>query len=331
VNRTPALAVALGVFGILLVLAWFWITQPLVIAPRRTGASHGADPARLERDVRRLVENFHPRDFSHPENLARAADLLAAELRSAGAEVREQAFAVGGATYRNVLASFGPPSGEVVVVGAHYDTHGELPGADDNASGVAGVLELARLLAPRDLPVRVELAAYALEELPVFGTREMGSVVHARSLRATGARVRGMICLEMIGFFSKDPTSQRFPIELLGLFYPRQGDFIAVVGRVLDGPFVRRVKRSMRSASELPVYSINAPRSLPGVDLSDHASFWEAGYPAVMVTDTAFYRNERYHTVEDTPDTLDFVAMARVVDGLLQAVLDLGSGLHLPH
>jgi hypothetical protein len=174
----------------------------------------------------------------------------------------------------------------------------------------------------------VELAAYALEELPVFGTREMGSAVHARSLRASGARVRGMICLEMIGFFSKDPKSQRFPIELLGLFYPRQGDFIAVVGRVLDGRLARRVKRSMRSASELPVYSINAPRSLPGVDLSDHASFWEAGYPAVMVTDTAFYRNERYHTEEDTPDTLDFVAMAKVVDGLLQTA---GSGLHLPH
>jgi Zn-dependent M28 family amino/carboxypeptidase len=314
-----ALLLAAGV----VLFGWFWLTQPLLLPARRAAVSAPADPFRLERDVRRLAEDFFPRDFSHPRNLARAADFLALEFRSAGAEVREQTFQAGGRAYRNVLASFGPDSRDLVVVGAHYDTHGELPGADDNASGVAGLLELARLLAALPLPTRVDLVAFSLEELPVFGSRDMGSAVHARSLRASGARVRGMVCLEMIGFFSKDPGSQKFPFELLRLFYPHRGDFIAVVGRVRDGSIVRRVKGSMRSASNLPVYSINAPRSLPGVDLSDHSSYWQAGYPAVMVTDTAFYRNERYHTEEDTPDTLDYVAMAKVVDGVLAAVLDL--------
>ena len=318
-----ALSAALCVLGVLFFFAWFWATQPLVTPPRRAGNSGHARPARLERDVRRLVDEFHPRDFSHPDNLARAASWLAAEFSAAGAQVGEQAFQIGSATYRNVIGSFGPRTRELVVVGAHYDTHGELPGADDNASGVAGLLELARALAESKPATRVELVAYPLEELPVFGTREMGSAVHARSLRDSGARLRAMLCLEMIGTFSSEPNSQEFPNPVLRLFYPNHGDFIAVVGRVRDGFLVRRVKRSMRAGSDLPVHSIAAPRSLPGVDLSDHASYWNLGYRAVMITDTAFYRNDRYHAATDKPETLDYSSMAKVVDGVAQAVRDL--------
>jgi hypothetical protein len=317
------MALALGVLAVVFLLAWFWTTQPLVTPPRSVGNAHRARPARLERDVRRLVEDFHPRDFSHVDNLARAATWVAAELAAAGAEVGEQAFQTGSATYRNVIGSFGPLTRERVVVGAHYDTHGELPGADDNASGVAGLLELARVLPKGDLAIRVDLVAYALEELPVFGTREMGSAVHARSLRDSGVRLRAMLCLEMIGSFSSEPNSQNFPLQLLRLFYPDRGDFIAVVGRVGDGLLVRRVKRSMRAGSDLAVHSIATPRSLPGVDLSDHSSYWNLGYRAVMVTDTAFYRNHRYHAETDTPETLNYSSMAKVVDGVTQAVRDL--------
>jgi hypothetical protein len=135
-----------------------------------------------------------------------------------------------------------------------------------------------------------------------------------------------MLCLEMIGCFSKEASSQQFPLPLLRLFYPRRGNFIAVVGRVRDGPLVRRVKGSMRAGTDLPVHSIDAPRSLPGVDLSDHSSYWDLGYPAVMITDTAFYRNEGYHTEQDTPETLDYSSLAKVVDGVARAVRDLARG-----
>jgi hypothetical protein len=151
----------------------------------------------------------------------------------------------------------------------------------------------------------------------------MGSAVHARSLREQGASVRAMISLEMIGYFSDREGSQRLPSPLLKAVYPTRGDFITVVGKMDQGPLVRTVKRAMRGASTLPVYSINAPRAIPGVDFSDHANYWDAGYDAVMVTDTAFYRNPNYHAHTDTAETLDYVRMAAVVWGVYEAVLAL--------
>ena len=314
--------VTLSFLAALLVGAALWLIQPLAGARKVAGVPI-ADPSRLEACVRRLVAEFSPRDFGHPENLARAAEWIAGEFRAHGAEVSEQVFAIQEVSYRNVVASYGPPTAAVVVVGAHCDTDGELPGADDNASGVAGVLELGRLLSGVKLSMRVELVAYALEEMPVFGTGWMGSDVHARSVVESGRAVRGMLCLEMIGCFTDEARSQRFPFPLLRLFYPGRGNFVAVVGNVGGVALVRRVKRSMRSAGALPVYSINAPALVPGVDLSDHSSYWREGLPAVMITDTAFYRNDRYHTADDTPETLDYERMAKVVDGVFGAVLDL--------
>jgi Zn-dependent M28 family amino/carboxypeptidase len=202
---------------------------------------------------------------------------------------------------------------------------GPFPGADDNASGVAGLIELGKLLARAKLKSRVILAAYALEEPPHFSGPEMGSVFHARALRGAGKRVKGMISLEMIGYFSGERGSQEFPMPVLRLFYPSRGNFIAVVGNFANLGIVRRVKRSMGEASSLPVYSINAPALVPGIDFSDHRNFWAAGFPAVMVTDTAFYRNKAYHTAEDTPDRLDYERMAMVVAGAYLAVMDLAN------
>jgi Zn-dependent M28 family amino/carboxypeptidase len=300
-----------------------WMTQPLFLVGNRVEGAAAPDPSRLERRVHQLVERFHPRDFGHPENLARAARFLHEEFQRAGAAVAEQVFEAAGASYRNVVAGFGPDTTDVVIVGAHYDVAGEMPGADDNASGVAGLLELADTMAEVKLSRRVELAAYTLEEMPFFSTAEMGSAVHARSLRTAGRRVRAMLCLEMIGFFSDEDGSQQFPSPLLRLFYPGRGDFIAVVGNVGGVRIVRRVKRSMRRAGDLPVHSINAPSLVPGVDLSDHVNFWRQGDPAVMITDTAFYRNPGYHTEDDVPETLDYRRMAKVIAGVRQAVLDL--------
>ncbi|HJX29786.1 MAG TPA: M28 family peptidase [Thermoanaerobaculia bacterium] len=288
----------------------------------RAAAEPRTQPARLESHVRTLVGSFGPRDEEHPENLERVAAWIRGELERAGGTVADQPFQVGGATYRNVSALFGPDTRDRIVVGAHYDTAGPLPGADDNASGVAGLLELARLLGTSTLKKRVELVAYPLEEPPYFASGEMGSAFHARALKAQGVRVRAMICLEMIGYFSDAPGSQEFPVAALRAVYPSTGNFILVTGKPGQGGLVRRVtKRMRRGAAPLDVRSIVAPASLPGVDFSDHRNYWAQGWDAVMVTDTAFYRNPSYHTARDTPEKLDYGRMARVVDGVHAAVL----------
>jgi hypothetical protein len=313
-----------GAVALLLALAGSaWLTQPVLGTGAPRPDQPGPDAKRLERRVRELVGRFHPRDGGHPENMARAARFMCEELRRAGAEVSEQPFEAVGARYTNVVAALGPETPDVVVVGAHYDVAGEMPGADDNASGVAGLLELADLLAGAKLSRRVELVAFALEEAPYFATAQMGSEVYAAALETAGRRVRGMLCLEMIGCFTDAPESQQLPFAMLKIFYPSRGNFIAVVGSAGGADIVRRVKRSMRESSDLPVHSINAPGFVPGVGLSDHSTFWRRGEPAVMITDTAFYRNPRYHTDGDTPETLDFRRMAEVVAGVRRAVLDL--------
>ncbi|HEX8632876.1 MAG TPA: M28 family peptidase, partial [Pyrinomonadaceae bacterium] len=268
------------------------MTQPVMFRGSTSDDRPPVDAARLEAHVRMLSETFSPRDAGHPENLDRVAAYLRKEFERANAvAVSEQTFESRGHTYRNVIASFGARTNELIVVGAHYDTAGALPGADDNASGVAGLIELAYLLGKSPPATRVELVAFALEEPPYFRSPSMGSAVHAASLRAQGFAVRAMLSLEMIGYFSDQPDSQQYPVSLLKALYPSQGNFIAIVGKIDQGRVVRRVKKALREASPLPVYSINAPRSIPGVDFSDHLNYWNEGYDALMITDTAFYRN----------------------------------------
>ncbi|MBI3297652.1 MAG: M28 family peptidase [Elusimicrobia bacterium] len=316
----------------LLVLGWL-LRQPILPPPPAAPGGPAAEPARLEAHVRMLSETLAPRDAAHPARLDRAAAYIRAEFKASGAAVTELEYTFqernqrnkleDQGPFRNVMARFGPESGDRIVVGAHYDAAGEKPGADDNASGVAGLLELARLLRLQAPPIRVDLVAYSTEEPPYYGTAFMGSGFHARALREEGAAVRAMLSLEMLGAFSDAPGSQRYPAPLARLFYPGRGNFIAVAGRYKDAPLARRVKRAMWAASPLPVYSLNSPPGVPGIPLSDHASYWDAGFPALMVTDTAFYRNERYHTAEDTADRLDYGRMAMVVNGVHAAVLDL--------
>jgi hypothetical protein len=303
----------------LLVLAWFWLTQPLLSRPQPNGV-RTVDPARLEAHVRKLSVEFSPRDIGHLENLDRAAVYIAGELTQAGGSVSEQGYRVEGISYRNIIAKFGPDTAERIVVGAHYDVFEALPGADDNASGVAGLIELARLLGKQAPALRVELVAFSTEEPPYFGSTGMGSSVHAVLLGKENVKVRAMLSLEMIGYFSDANGSQHFPIGILSALYPSTGNFISVVGRVSDAMLVRRVKSAMSGAAPLPVHSINAPSLIPGVDFSDQRNYWHAGYNAVMITDTAFYRNRNYHTAQDTAEKLDYKRMAMVVEGVYAAV-----------
>jgi acetylornithine deacetylase/succinyl-diaminopimelate desuccinylase-like protein len=275
-----------------------------------------ADPESLRRDVDFLTMRVFPRSVDHPEQQANAAAHIQEALAAAGARVAEQRYEFGGEEYRNIVGAFGPAGERPLIIGAHYDVFSDLPGADDNASGVAGLLELGRILARHAPPVPVELVAFANEEPPFFGTQGMGSWAHAGRLEKDRREIRGMISLEMIGYFTAE---QPAPHLLLKLFYPRTGDFIAVAGRWGDYRLVRHVKKALLSAGQ-PTQAYAGPIML-GIDLSDHSSYWGHGYRAVMVTDTAFIRNPYYHTAQDTADRLDYDRMARVVEGIATAAL----------
>ena len=304
-----------------LLILWWMIARPIISNESAPQAENRINPETLRTHVEVLSNRFVPRDDDHPENLHKVAQYIATELRSTSARVSDQDFTVDSTAYKNVIAEYGPESPDIIVVGAHYDTAGDQPGADDNASGVAGLLELGRLLSRVTLRSKLVLVAYALEEPPHFRTKNMGSAVHAKSLRERGVSVKLMISLEMIGYFSDNENSQSFPIGLLRLFYPSRGNFILVVDKVFSN-HARQVKKWMSAASDLPVYSINAPSIIPGVDFSDHLSFWNQGYPAVMVTDTAFYRNNAYHSRMDTADRLDYGKMAKVINGIFTYVIE---------
>ncbi len=313
----------LGIIIGLPLLIWFIVTQP-VFWVRQNKSVAVVDPTRLEDHVRILATVFIPRDYRHPENLDQVAAYIRQEFERTQGRVSEQTFEVEGITYRNVILQFGPETGERIVIGAHYDAFAEYAAADDNASGVAGLIELAHLLDNVSFKTPLELVAYTLEEPPYFRTENMGSAVHAQSLKDDNQSVKVMIALEMIGYFDDTPGSQQYPVAALGYLYPTQGDFIAIIGKLDGGRPVRQVKQAMVGATDLPVYSLNAPANLvAGVDFSDHRNYWHQGYPAVMVTDTAFLRNFNYHTPNDTPDTLDYDRMADVVIGVYEAILSL--------
>ena len=297
------------------------IAQPTFRKNRPSAVT--VDAARLKAHVGTLSEALHPRDWTHVDNLAKCADYIATHFTNAGAAVQSQVFDVEGRQYRNVIGRFGVGKGAKVIIGAHYDTCGRTPGADDNASGVATLIELAYLLG-RDAPAReVELVAYALEEPPFFRTQSMGSAVHAKSIAGEKATITGVIVLEMVGYFRDERGSQSYPAILLRLMYPDRGNFIAVAGPWDQGDWIKTVKVGMKGATDLPVYSIRAPTIVPGVDFSDHLNYWPYGIKAVMITDTAFYRNKAYHTTGDTANRLDYSRMSKVVVAVFEAIRSL--------
>ncbi len=265
------------------------------------------------------------RNPEHDEFLERAAGYVREQLEGVGYDVSDQEFDVDGRTFRNIVAGYGPIDAPVVVLGAHYDVCGDQPGADDNASAVAGLLEVARLLQVHrpEVSYRIELVAFSLEEPPYFRTDNMGSAIHAQSLVDRGAEVRAMVALEMIGYFDDRPGSQSFPVPGLGLLYSTTGNGIVVVGDAGSWRLTGHVKGRMAGICGIPVYSINAPAAVPGLDFSDHLNYWKRGWPAVMITDTAFFRNPNYHQPSDTAETLDYARMAEVVRGVFVAVTTL--------
>ena len=267
-----------------------------------------ASPEQLEKTVRYLTQTVHPRSADNIDNLNRSAEYIKEVFISNGARVTAQDVPITGGPYKNIVANYGPADGPLIIIGAHYDSVSSYendqltytPGADDNASGVAGLLELARLLQQQTPGIGVQLVAYASEEPPFFRSDEMGSAVHAASLERPDST----------------PGSQDYPYPAMSWLYPDRGDFIAVVGRMQDINAVRQVKAALLSSRDLSVYSMNAPGFIPGIDFSDHLNYWQHDIPAVMITDTAFYRNKQYHLPGDIADRLNYQKMAQVVDGV---------------
>jgi len=313
-----------GVVAIVVFVAWVAIAQPS--CHRSTLSRTTVDQESLRRHVDALAVQFYPRDWKHRENLEACADYISDQLQRAGAVVESQPVEIGRRSYRNVCGRFSLGETPRIIVGAHYDACGEQPGADDNASAVAVLLELAVLLGGLKSPPPVDLVAYTLEEPPFFGTDQMGSAIHAASLAEHGGSIRGVIVLEMVGYFSDEWGSQSYPVPLLYLMYPSRGNFIGVVSRWDQGGWVKTVKIAMKGTTDLPVYSIRAPAALPGVDFSDHRNYWPHEIPSLMVTDTAFYRNKAYHSAKDTPDRLDYRRMGQVAVAVFSAIDAISRG-----
>jgi len=308
---------------LLVLLIWYMVARPTFTSNTSTTVLHNSvSPDRLEHHVKKLSIDFLPRNYANIDNLNKTAAYIKFEFEQMGLAVEEQTYRYLESDYKNIVVHLGPKAGSKIVIGAHYDVAAELPGADDNASGVAGLIELARQLKDKDLSKGLTLVAYTLEEPPAFRTEYMGSYVHAKSEYEKGSEIELMISLEMIGYYSDEQNSQQFPIKLLEYIYPTTGNYLVVVD-ILASSWGKRVKKGLTKYMGLPVHSINAPRSIPGIDFSDHRSYWDFGYDAVMLTDSSFYRNTAYHTEGDTYDRLDYNKMSELVNALSLYIQEL--------
>lgn len=288
-----------------------------------------ADEKVLAKLLRSHVEAIanEPRNTTHPDGLKRAANYIETSLRALGYTPQSQYFDASGHRVRNIEVIV-PASGiarnlPILFIGAHYDSAFDSPGANDNGTGTAAVLELARLLKEaKPSAVEMRFVLFVNEEPPYFRTQHMGSVHYAESIKAQGLPVRGMISLETIGAFSDEPGSQRYP-EPFGRVLPSEANFVAFVGMPGSRGFVHEVMASFRTHTAFPTVGGVAPGHVPGIAWSDHASFAELGFPAMMITDTAIYRYAHYHKRSDTPDKIDYDKLARITKGLERTVREL--------
>jgi Zn-dependent M28 family amino/carboxypeptidase len=279
---------------------------------------------RLARHVERLAGEIGERNLWMYEELEEAVRYLEAQFREMQLTVASQPFDAQGRSVRNVEAEVRGASrpAEIVVVGAHYDSVLGCPGADDNATGVAALIELARAMAARRPARTVRFVGFVNEEPPFFQTMDMGSLRYCVRSRDRGEQIVAMLSLETIGYYSDAANSQEYPFPF-NLFYPTTGNFIAFVSNVGSRALLHQTLGSFRRHAPFPSEGAAAPASIPGIGWSDHWAFWRHGYPGVMITDTALYRYPHYHTALDTPDKIDYPRLARVVSGLTHVVGDL--------
>ncbi len=280
--------------------------------------------AALKQDIQKLSEEIGEHNFSDYKNLLKVVNYLSSSLTSAGWKVNHQKYQIAKREYANLIAEMPGESraNEIIIIGAHYDSNLDSPGANDNATGAAAVLALARNFAHKKTARTLRFVEFVNEEPPFFQTADMGSLVYARKCRADGENIVAMLSLETMGYYSDRPGTQKYPFPL-NFVYPSTGNFIAFIGNTKSGNLVRNAIASFRRHAQFPSEGAALPAQIPGVGWSDQWSFWQAGYPGIMVTDTAPYRYPYYHTTQDTIDKINFDRLARVVTGLEKVISDL--------
>lgn len=320
-----------AVLGVCLMGCWFtMIRMPLksfrgTLPPLTTGQIVLRDELRAH--IQKLAGDIGERNVFIPATLRAATAYIEAAFTNAGFNVARQTFTASGELCHNLeveIAGTTHPD-EVVVIGAHYDSVPGSPGADDNASGTAAILALAKSPTLQKPARTLRFVAFVNEEPPFFYTENQGSLVYAKRCRERNENITAMISVESIGYYDTRKSSQRYPFPV-GFFYPKTADFIAFVSRTSDKALVRRCIKTFRTQAQFPSEGGALPGFLPGISWSDHWAFWQAGYPAIMVTDTTLFRSPHYHQESDTPDKEDYDRMARVVDGLEKVIGDLVSG-----
>ncbi len=278
----------------------------------------------LKRDIDILSSQIGRRNSSNYQNLVKAQAFLTEELTQAGYTVKQQNYQIDNKIYTNLAVEIpgSSRSNEILVIGAHYDTAFTSPGANDNASGAVAVLALAREFAGTKPLRTLRFVEFTNEEPPLFWTDNMGSLVYAKETKShPEQKIVGMFSLESLGYYSTQPNTQKYPTPL-NLLYPSTGNFVGFVGNIESRELLRNTMRSFRAQTQFPSEGAALPSSLPGVGWSDQWSFWQQGYQALMITDTATFRYPHYHTLEDTPDKIDFERLSRVTIGISKVIRD---------
>jgi hypothetical protein len=275
--------------------------------------------------VEHLSVRIGSRSVYEYDKLNAAKEYILLSLKAMGHAPALQDYSYDGRMFSNIIVSIPGKTHpeEIVLIGAHYDTVAGTPGADDNASAVALLLEMCRQLKQEQPARTLRLVFFTLEEPPVFRSKFMGSAVHAKEAVKRRENITAMISLEMLGYYRDRNNAQSFPLPLMSLIYPTTPDFVAVVGNLSSRGLVNNIATSLRKSGGIGVETLATFSFIPGIDFSDHRSFWKEGYPAAMITDTAFYRNPNYHTENDTIDTLNFAGMNALLQALIQMAKDL--------
>ena len=321
VRRTFLGVIAAAAVAIALVW-WLMIRMPEknVVTAAPLSPDEIALREELRADVQKLAGEIGERNMWHYPQLNAAADFIENSFLRAGLRPRRDTYEIRGQACHNIETEIRGKRPEIILIGAHYDSVFGSPGANDNGSGVAATLALARRFAGRKTEHTLRFVAFVNEEPPYFLSDEMGSFIYAGRCKARGDKIPVMISLETIGYFSDAPNSQSYPSPGLGIFYPKVGNFIGFVGNVRSRSLLRRVIAAFRKYAKIPSEGAALPSFIPGVSWSDQRSFWRHGYPGIMVTDTAPFRYPYYHSAEDTPDKLDYDRFALVVSGMEKVI-----------
>lgn len=328
------LRITIAVAAVLVLLWWLGMRMPGKTVSKAGPLSPDEVALReeLRADVQKLAGEIGERNMWHYAQLNAAADFIEDSFSRAGLHPRRDSYEMHGQACHNIEAEIpgrsvqgaavsSPPS--IIVIGAHYDSVFGSPGANDNGTGVAATLALARRFASAKPKHTLRFVAFVNEEPPYFLSGEMGSFIYARRCKERSDKIDAMISLETIGYFSDAPHSQTYPSPGLGLFYPKVGNFIGFVSNVRSRALLRRVIALFRKHAKIPSEGAALPAFIPGVSWSDQWSFWQKGYPGIMVTDTALFRYPYYHSSSDTPDKLDYDRFTLVVSGIQKVIEDL--------